>query len=290
MNFEPEIFQQNFDRQPFGFTHNLSSLDLFGIDSLVELAHKFKDNPRDYFMAASAPTPGTAFKDVPVAKSLPHQAIEHLDESPCRILLKRPEDHDPRFRDLLDEVFGQVVELRGGLGEEHLVRLEGGIFISSSATTTPFHFDPEINFFSQVAGEKKYHVFRPDVVTEPELENFYRRNTVEIGQIAFENRDAEAEHVFLLSPGEGLHQPQNAPHWVETGASRSVSYTFVFETDQTRARGRARAFNHYQRLIGLTPSQPGNSPALDAAKAEAMRLAFPLRRLVGRSLRASTMR
>jgi hypothetical protein len=187
-------------------------------------------------------------------------------------LLKRPEKHDPRFRELLDLLFRQVVDLRGGLGRERVVRLESAVLVSSAATITPFHFDPEINFFAQIAGEKIYHVYSPSALHEAELERFYIRGAVNIGQVALKGRDPKCEHIFTLAPGMGLHQPQNAPHWVETRDSRSVSYAFVFETNASRALGRLR------------PATPGARPALDRLKAVTMRALIPARKVLVKTL------
>ena len=159
---------------------------------------------------------------------------------------------------------------------EQVVRLQGSILISSAATTTPFHFDPEIGFFSQIEGEKIYHVYSPTVLSEAELERFYVRGNVNIGQVDLGGRDPAREYVFNLGPGKGLHQPQNAPHWVETVGARSVSYTFVFETDATRAMGRVRAFNYLQRKLGLSPARPGTHSALECAKSQTMKAVIPV--------------
>ena len=187
-----------------------------------------------------ARSPGTVFYSVPFSQCGAVEALERLGTESFRVLLKRPEDYDPRFRELLDALFRQVVDLRGGMGDEKVVRLQGSILISSAATTTPFHFDPEVGFFSQIEGEKMYHVYSPTVISEAELERFYVRGSVNIAQVDLEGRDKSREYVFQLGPGKGFHQPQNAPHWVETTSSRSISYTFVFETNKTRARGRVR--------------------------------------------------
>jgi hypothetical protein len=64
-----------------------------------------------------------------------------------------------------------------------------------------------------------------------------------------------------------------------------VSYSFVFETDASRARGAARGANHYLRRLGLTPTLPGVRPALDARKAGTMRMVGPVHRGVRRVLR-----
>jgi hypothetical protein len=282
LDLEPELFRQSFNREPFGFTHNLSELDLFEFDSLRALAEKYQE---DYYVAAGAPTPGTEFYALPRVDYNPREAIERLDTGAYRVLMKRPENYDPRFRELLDTLFRQVVDSRGGLGSERVVRLESGIFISSAATTTPFHFDPEIGFFSQIQGEKIYHVYSPTVLNEEDLERFYIRGAVSIAQIDIEGRDPGREHVFTLGPGKGLHQPLNAPHWVETGGSQSISYSFVFETDATRARGRVQAFNHLVRKLGLHPAHPGTRPTLEAVKAGTMNVVIPVGKRVRRTLR-----
>lgn len=283
LTFDHDKFRQCFDSEPFGFSHNLSSLDLFKFDSLLTLGEKFSGSPRDYFIAGSAPSPGTKFYAVPNGGYKPRQAIENLERGSHRVLLKRPEDHDPQFRDLLHTLFRQVVELRGGLGNERVERLESAVLISSSSTTTPIHFDPEVGFFSQIEGEKFYHVYPPACTSETELERFYVRGRVDIGNVDISKLDPAREHVFNLGPGKGFHQPQNAPHWVRTGKSRSVSYTFVFQTNASRTQGRIRAFNYCLRRLGIDPSRPGAHPGLDAAKASAMYGAIPIQ-LAGRVL------
>jgi hypothetical protein len=207
----------------------------------------------------------------------PNEAMENLEKQACRILLKRPENHDPHFRELIDLLFRQVMELHGGLGNEKIIRLESSVFISSAAATTPLHFDPEVGFFSQIEGEKFYHAYAPADVSEPELERFYKRGVVDIAQVPLNKRDPQLEHVFDLLPGKSFHQPQNSPHWVRTGNERSISYTFVFETEAGRALGRTRAFNHYVRKMRMSPALPGVNPAKDARKAGFMQTVLPVR-------------
>ena len=257
--FDPTIFTRNFNHEPFGFGHRLHELDLFSADALAALARTFDPHPADHFVAAGAAAPGTVFYAVEHGRHLPSRAMELLDHQPIRILLKRPENHDERFRELLDLVFEEIVDTRGGLGGERVVRLQSSVLISSGATITPFHFDPEINFFAHIAGQKSYHVYSPAALQEDELERFYARQIVNIAQVPVAARDPAHEHVFDLRPGRGLHQPQNAPHWVKTGVGRSISFAIVFETDATRAVGRARAANHYLRRLGAHPLPPRTS-------------------------------
>jgi hypothetical protein len=274
-----------FNREPFGFSHDLGRDELFADDSLRALARSY--DARDAFVAASAASPGTPFYAVDHGELAAHDALERLDALQVRVLLKRPETYDPRFRRLLDALLEEVLALRGGLRGERIVRLESALFVSSAAAITPFHFDPEITFFFQIAGEKTYHVFSPRAVAEDELERFYVKGIVNVGQLDLASRDADAEHVFDLVPGRGFHQPQNAPHWVSAGPERSVSYTISFETDRMRAANRTRSFNHYERLVGLRPALPGAQPAIDRIKARAMDIVIPARKALRRGARAA---
>jgi hypothetical protein len=277
-------FAERFNRDSFGFEHNLHQLELFSFERLLQLAARYAAHPADYFVSAAAPSAGTGFNSVRHSFCSVVEALQRLDQEPTRVLLKRPENHDPLFRALLDGLFDQVMQLRGGLRGERLRRLESAVFITSAASITPFHFDPEIAFFMQVEGRKIYHVYAPSSVSESELEQFYQRGEVSIGEVDLQSRDSGLERVYTLNPGDGHHQPHDSPHWVETGAGRSVSYSFVFETDKTRARGRTLACNFYLRRAGVTPVRPGLSPVRDAAKAAAIRVAFPVRRRLVRLL------
>jgi len=284
LHFDAEVFRSSFDRKPFGYTHDLHRLDLFSFDNLLKLAERYVPTQPDWFVAGSAPTPGTEFYSVDHGYLKPHEAMMRLEQGAHRVLLKRLENHDSAFRDLMDLLFKQIIELNGGLHGQKVVRRESAVFISSGAAITPFHFAPEINFFAQIEGEKRYHVYAPVAVSEPELERFFVRGMVDIAQIDLDGRDRSHEHVFPLVAGLGLHQPQNAPHWVETGASRSISYSIVWETDKTRADGRVRACNHYLRQAGLQPRPPGRG--IDAAKAAAMSAVTPVRMATGNLLRS----
>jgi hypothetical protein len=280
---DPKQLRAIFDREPMGFIHNLANLDLFKIESLHALAAKMGDS-EDYFISESARSPDTKFFDVARVPYKPKEAIERLDTGAYRVLLKRAENHDRRFRELIDALFDQVVELLGGLGGQKVVRLESGILISSAFSITPFHYDPEVAFFSQIEGKKMYHVYSPTVISEKELERFSILGPVALAPVELRGRDLRKEYIFSLDPGKGFHQPQNSPHWVETGKARSISYTFVFETDAMRAVGRTRAFNHYLRKFGLKPTPLGFCPRFDMIKGDAMRAGIPMRQRAVRVL------
>jgi hypothetical protein len=285
LDLDDAAFAESYDRVPFGFSHNLHRIALFENETLRSLCETYATHPEDYFVAGSAPTAGTVFYSVPKTSLKPLEAFDQLTAGSHKILLKRLERHHDGFRDLLNTLFAQVKgHLRRNHFSDEVVRLESSIFIPQA--TTPFHFDPEVNFFSQIEGEKIYHLYEPSVLGEDEVEPLYVRATTDIGQVDLARRDASAEHVFRLQPGTGLHQPQDSPHWVETVGSRSISYTFVYETRQSRMRARVRAFNAYLRRLHVDPPRPGERPARDAMKAAAMAAVIPVRRQIGKVVRS----
>jgi hypothetical protein len=280
-----EQLREAVTREPFGFQHNLKECGLFEAGALATLCEKYTGRNEDYFVSMGATIPGEAFYAASHGMAVPQEAFEHLDDDHYRILLKRPETYEPAFAALLAGLLKEIGEQCGCFEGRRILRAESAIFISSAATITPFHFDPETAFFCQIEGEKRYHVYSPTAVSEVELELFYRGGVLSIAQLDLAKRDPSREHLFPLKPGAGLHQPQNAPHWVETGATRSVSYSIVFETDASRALGRVRAFNHYWRRLGLEPTAPKRHPIIDAGKAAIISAAFPMRRALRRMLR-----
>ena len=287
LTIDPESYSRNYDTTPFPFTHNLHTLDLMAFESLCELAGKYDDQRDEYNLAGSAPSPDVFASPSERRRGLkPSAAVRMLDELPLRLLLKRPEDRDVRFRTLMDMLLQQIQQLPGGAHGQKIRRAQGSILISSAAAITPLHFDPEIGFFCQLEGDKIYHVYSPDDVSETELEQFYVRDQVSTCRLGMQQRNPEKEHVYQLKAGDGFHQPQNAPHWVQTCETRSISYTVVFETNVSRALCRARAFNFYQRRIGLAPSRPGLNRQRDILKA---RSAAPelIARKIGNRIRSA---
>ncbi len=271
-------------QQPFGFTHNLMNLDIFRFENLLTLAEKFGAAPNDYFVASGAPAAGAAFYSVARLPDSPRAAMERLSAEPVRILLKRPERHDARFAQLRDRIFAQVFQGADISRASGFTRLETAVFITSAATITPFHFDPEVGIFAQIEGQKNYHIYPPDCVTDQELERFFVRGVFDIGKLALDGRDPSREHVFALTPGMGLYQPHNAPHWVETCGSRSISFSFVFQTRDAARVARVRGFNHYARKLGVTPGAVGSNAGRDGAKAAVMQMVTPARKTASRAL------
>jgi len=281
MNFQlVDACDPSFDLEPKALTHDLHLDALFSDASLADLVKSF-DNGGRSFIATGARDASDPFRSLPEHQIKPSEALARLDTDSVRILLKRPEDHDPRFRALADRLYRDITTSNPHAARSPAVRIQASIFISSGETITPVHFDPEVNYFFQIRGRKAFHVFRPDSLDDTLVDGFYNKQVVDIAQVPLSACDPACERVFDLEPGTGLFQPLNAPHWVRTGAGRSISYSFVFETEEMRARGKVRAANHYLRRLGLRPDSAELAGGSSRLKIAAINALIPLRRAVG---------
>ena len=164
------------------------------------------------------------------------------------------------------------------------MRLKSSVFISAPQSTTPFHFDPEVNFFAQIEGEKIYHLYEPSEFAEDEVEPLYVRATTDIGQVDL-GVGTPAPNMYSAAAGLGFAPTPRCATVGETVGSRSISYTFVYETGKPKAVARA-LLQRLSRRLHLDPARPGEHPAGDAIKAAAMAAAIPVRRGIGKMVRS----
>ena len=98
LHIDAQAYSSNYNKTPFPFTHNLHRLDIFQFDAICDLATRYATaSENDYFVAGSAISADSAFFAAEHIKLRPREAIEHLDDKPTRILLKRLENHDAKF-------------------------------------------------------------------------------------------------------------------------------------------------------------------------------------------------
>jgi hypothetical protein len=149
-----------------------------------------------------------------------------------------------------------------------MVFRSGYLFISCPASTTPMHFDAEHSFLLQLRGRKNVSVasFENDrVKLHQELELYTDGKKCD-----FEAMEAVAK-TFTIEPGLGVYLPSYVPHWVETEAGISVSFSIPFYTRfSQRAEGVYRV-NSWLRKARLSPRQLGELQPLDATKAAVFR-------------------
>src|SRR5262245_15683291 len=246
LELEPATFHERGGRKPFRVRHRLSDHPLFALPRLLHLAKALPEDRVEYNSGElpvgvdPALTPRTGLSI--------EETIRRIEECKSWMVLKNVE-RDAEYGELLNRCLAEVEALGHGDARQ-VVHREAFIFLSSPGSVTPYHIDPEWNFLLQVRGKKFMHVFDTAVLSEQELERFYagaHRNLV------YKDEYAGRMEAFELGPGDGVHVPVTAPHWVKNGPEVSVSFSITFQTRRSERRGILYSVNHALRQRGWSP-------------------------------------
>ena len=253
--FEPTQLATQLNRKPFVIHHALADHPAFRLDRLVELARRLPPERVEYNAG-----------DLPISQDprfTPHnglsieETIRRITDCRSWMVLKRVET-DPIYQDVLDQCLDEVAPAVPGMRTRRAF-----VFISSPGSVTPYHIDHEYNFLLQIRGRKSMSIFDRSVVTEQQLERFYRG---EHRNLVFADYHADRAQPFELGPGDGVHVPVNAPHYVVNGPEASVSFSITFRTREGDRRSAVYVANDRLRRFGLQPRAVGEAPLLDGAK------------------------
>jgi hypothetical protein len=266
--------RSKFPFRPFLVRHRLTAHPLFALPRLMDLVRSLPEENVEYNAGdlpisidpAVTPRSGLSIEET----------LRRIEDCGSWMVLKFVE-RDPAYRELLDRCVDEVLEQAGsplsGVGQRAAF-----IFVSSPRAVTPYHIDPEHNFLLQIRGSKTMNVFPESdrsLISEQELEGFYsgaHRNLV------FHERYQDKAEAFHLEPGDGVHVPITAPHWVQNGDQVSVSWSFTFRSDFSARRESVYKVNHRLRGLRVTPAPVGAHPSIDAAKVLAFRSALGIKR------------
>jgi Cupin superfamily protein len=248
-----------FARRSIAVRHSLVDHPLFTIDAMAELADRL---PPDSVRRERGDLPLVNRNGyVDVGEGPPSATIRDVEHNGFRISL-RDIQQDPEYAGLINECLDEVKEILQGR-EGGMRRRTGYLFISAPAATTPMHFDPEHSFLLQVRGVKHVSVaaFEDDSVRQRELDRYYDAEACD-----FAAMEAVAEH-FRLDAGVGVYLPSFVPHWVNTEAGISVSFSIPFYTEFSERAESVNRINRRLRKLNLSPRGPGRSEPVDRVKA-----------------------
>ncbi len=251
----PGRFTADFNRRPFAIKHDLAQHPAFALERLVELARKLPADAVEY-NAGDLPLTQDPTSTPRTGLSV-EETIQRINECKSWMVLKRVEV-DPTYKQALDDCLDQIEPLAPGMRTRRAF-----IFISSPGSVTPYHIDHEYNFLLQIRGTKQMTIFDPAVLPEQAIERFYRG---EHRNLVFDQSLADRAQTFALTPGDGVHVPVNAPHYVLNGPSASVSFSITFRTPEGDRRSAVYQVNDRLRRAGLSPRPVGTTPLVDRAK------------------------
>jgi hypothetical protein len=278
LQFDGKALEADFGRMGFIIHHRLAEHPLFQLERLVALSQRL---PRDSveYNAGNIPTNQDPTQTPQTGLSI-EETVRRIKDANSWMVLKNVEQ-DPEYQALLGRCLDEI-RPHSDVVDPGMTRREGFIFLSSPGAVTPFHMDPEQNFLLQIAGRKWVHQWdRGDrvAISEDALERFFafatHRNLPHQ-----ESLEARAR-VFELRPGQGLHFPPLAPHWVKNGEEPSISFSITFRTDRSRQAAGVYTINQLLRRYRLSPRPPERSKVVDHAKYLAFRVLNRIRKRGG---------
>lgn len=173
---------------------------------------------------------------------------------------------------MLDDILRQLDELGRQAFRPEITWKTATIFIGSPNSLTPYHVDHEVNFLFRISGEKEVNLFEPrdrSVLTEEEIERFY---VGDLNAARYREENQCKARVYRMTPGDAVHHPSLAPHWVRNGAQPTIALSVAFCMRPVDVAGRIYQVNHYLRRLGMKPSPAGLTPWKDSAKIAALGL------------------
>ena len=279
--FSPEAladFAALYPVRPGKIAHGLVGHPLFEIESLVALAQRMKPETVEY-NRADLPI-GIDPADIPDNGLSAAETIRSIEENGSWMVLKFVEQ-DPLYRALLEETLAELRSVTGP-ATGPMLNLEGFIFVSSPDAVTPFHFDPEHNILLQIRGSKVMTVLPArdeSIVAGTHHETFHiggHRN------LPWQDEFTAKGEPFALSPGEAIHVPVKAPHWVKNGPALSISFSITWRSRWSYQEADARGMNHVLRKLGVAPRAPKAFPDHNDAKSVAYRMIRKAKGILGK--------
>ena len=277
LHMDAQLFRECFDRKPFLIGHHLVGHPLFELSRLIRLSQTLPEASVEY-NAGDIPI-NLDPQRTPRNGLNAEETIRRIVECKSWLVLKYVE-HDPEYRELLHQCLAEVA-LHSEPIRPGMCLAQGFIFITSPASVTPYHLDPEHNFLLQIRGSKRIRLFDSrdrSIVSEEELERHYggaHRNLI------YQDDLETKGWTFDLTPGFGLHFPATAPHYVKNGSEVSISFSITFRTPDIERRSEVHNFNAFLRRTGLRPAPAGMHPWRDSAKSFNVRVGRKLHRLLG---------
>lgn len=267
------IFAGAYPDAPVKLHHGLAGHPLLAIDALAGLAERMPAASVEYNLG-KLPL-GVRAEDTPSNGLSLGETIRTIESNGSWAVLKNVE-RDAAYGALLDAALaelGPIVDARTGA----MLNREAFIFLSSPGSVTPFHMDPEHNILLQIRGEKVMTVFPagdPELVPAVQSESFHAG-----GHRNLDWRDDFRERgtAVKLLPGDAIHVPVKAPHFVENGGAVSISLSVTWRSERSVAESELHGLNALLRRRGLPVGRISAAPERQGAR----RLAYRIMRKLG---------
>ncbi|WP_340266172.1 cupin-like domain-containing protein [Sphingobium mellinum] len=254
-------------------THQLAGHPLLTVEALATLAERMPGASVEYNLGR-LPL-GVRAEDTPSNGLTLGETIRTIETNGSWAVLKNVE-RDPAYGALLEVALAELAPIVDRSTGPMLHR-EAFLFLSSPASVTPFHMDPEHNILLQIRGEKVMTVFPPgdeELVPAIQSEAFHaggHRN------LAWQEHFRDRGMAVRLQPGDAIHVPVKAPHFVENGPAVSISLSVTWRSERSVAESELHGLNALLRRRGWPVATVGPRPERQRSR----RLAYRLMRKLG---------
>lgn len=242
-------------RHPVCVPHALHTSPLFSDDALASLIEGYPREAYDLLHMAEQGTGNLAdWREGDLGRCSGADVLACVREHRIWLNLRRVHEVDPRYADLLDQIF---TELRGHVPGFRPWKLNFGILLSSPRAQVYYHADVPGQALWQIRGRKRVHVYpnHAPFLPEDQIEGVVMGLTE--AEIAHEPWFDAHANTRVLEPGEMMHWPLNAPHRVENLDCVNVSFTTEHWTREIRDLYAVRYANGVlRRHLGVTPRPP----------------------------------
>ena len=251
-----DSFAAAYPDQPVRLTHLLVDHPLLTLPAIAELAERMPTESVEY-NRGDIPL-GIKPEDTPENGLSLGETIRTIETNGSWAVLKNVEC-DPAYGALLEAALDDLRPIVGTRTGDMLHK-EAFIFITSPNSVTPFHMDPEHNILLQIRSDKTMTVFPShdeETVPAEKSESFARgghRN------LTWEDRFMERGMPVHLKPGEAVHVPVKAPHFVRNGDGVSISFSITWRSRRSVAEGELHSLNARLRAKGLPLVKVGRAP------------------------------
>jgi len=261
---DSNLFSANFDHTPFEFRHKLNDQPIFQLPALMELAERLaQKNDKKSHYESGTPDVNGYFGARPEGQTIV-DALESIRQGKNWVILKRIHE-DPLYREALESLIPELSALSGVDMKSVYYDPTLTVFVTSPGRITPYHMDGETNFLAQIHGTKLCYIYDakdPSILSQQDMEKYW---TGKLPKIDYPAGMPVGNWQFQLKPGNGVFNPATFPHWLQNGPDVSVSVSINFKRKWNKTIGAHRT-NYFARKLGLKPTAPGRSAALDQIK------------------------
>lgn len=240
-----------FGRQTQLFSHEYHQLPLFETDALIALLDHYPRENLQAFTMGTHPVNKNEWKSVDIAKESTGEDLwRAVEKGRLWLNIISLEKVSKDFNELVKGMYAHLSDRAPHLG--NLTASYTTLLISSPGAQVYYHMDESPNMLWHIRGQKRLWVYPAmdlDLVPQDFLEEIY---TGEISEfLPYKPEFDQKAETFLLSPGNVVSWPHNAPHRIRN-LDMNVSLTTSFRAPFQYRRALVQQANRYiLRNLGI---------------------------------------